>query len=136
VHVTFAGAAREVTGSCHLLTVGEHTVALDCGMFQGRRGETRDKNATLPFEPEQLSAVVLSHAHIDHAGRLPLLTRRGYSGTIFATPSTTSRRKTPSFSGVTDVSRSSRSTRPKTCRSSCGRWSPFRTTGRSMSSPA
>ena len=88
MHVTFAGAAREVTGSCHLLTVGEHTVALDCGLFQGRRSETRTKNTTLPFEPEQLSAVVLSHAHIDHAGRLPLLTRRGYTGTVFATPAT------------------------------------------------
>jgi len=88
VHVTFAGAAREVTGSCHLLTVGDHTVALDCGLFQGRRSETREKNVSLPFEPDRLSAVVLSHAHIDHAGRLPLLTRRGYTGTVFATPAT------------------------------------------------
>jgi metallo-beta-lactamase family protein len=88
VHVTFSGAAREVTGSCHLLTVGEHTVALDCGMFQGRRIEAREKNAKLPFPPEQLSAIVLSHAHIDHAGRLPLLTSRGYRGTIWATAAT------------------------------------------------
>jgi metallo-beta-lactamase family protein len=88
VHVTFSGAAREVTGSCHLLTVGEHTVALDCGMFQGRRVESREKNATLPFPPEQLAAIVLSHAHIDHAGRLPLLTSRGYTGTIWATAAT------------------------------------------------
>ena len=58
MHVTFSGAAREVTGSCHLLTVGEHTVALDCGMFQGRRIEAREKNARLPFPPEQLSAIV------------------------------------------------------------------------------
>ena len=88
MHVTFAGAAREVTGSCHLLTVGEHTVVLDCGLFQGRRSETREKNVSLPFDPERMSAVVLSHAHIDHAGRLPLLTRRGYTGTVFATPAT------------------------------------------------
>lgn len=88
MHVTFAGAAREVTGSCHLLTVGDHTVALDCGLFQGRRGETREKNATLPFEPDRLSAVILSHAHIDHAGRLPCLTKAGYTGTIYATPAT------------------------------------------------
>jgi metallo-beta-lactamase family protein len=88
VHVTFSGAAREVTGSCHLLTVGEHTIALDCGMFQGRRSEAREKNAVLPFPPDKLSAIVLSHAHIDHAGRLPLLTRRGFSGTIWATPAT------------------------------------------------
>jgi len=88
VHVTFSGAAREVTGSCHLLTVGGHTIALDCGMFQGRRSEAREKNAKLPLPPEQLSAIVLSHAHIDHAGRLPLLTSRGFTGTIWATPAT------------------------------------------------
>ena len=88
MHVTFSGAAREVTGSCHLLTVGPHTIALDCGMFQGRRSESREKNARLPFPPEQLSAIVLSHAHIDHAGRLPLLTSRGFTGTIWATPAT------------------------------------------------
>ena len=88
MHVTFSGAAGEVTGSCHLLKVGEHTVALDCGMFQGRRTEARAKNAVLPFPPEQLSAIVLSHAHIDHAGRLPFLTSRGYTGTIWATAAT------------------------------------------------
>jgi len=88
VHVTFAGAAREVTGSCHLLTVGEHTIALDCGMFQGRRTETRAKNAVLPIDPERLTSVVLSHAHIDHAGRLPLLTKSGYTGTVWATAAT------------------------------------------------
>lgn len=88
MHVTFSGAAREVTGSCHLLTVGEHTIALDCGMFQGRRAEAREKNSRLPFPPERLSAIVLSHAHIDHAGRLPLLTSRGFTGTVWATPAT------------------------------------------------
>ncbi len=88
MHVTFRGAAREVTGSCHLVTVGEHTIALDCGMFQGRRAESRDKNAALPIDPERLSAVVLSHAHIDHAGRLPFLTRRGFTGTVWATAAT------------------------------------------------
>jgi metallo-beta-lactamase family protein len=88
VHVTFSGAAREVTGSCHLLTVGAHTIALDCGMFQGRRAESREKNARLPIAPDALSAIVLSHAHIDHAGRLPLMTSRGFGGTIWATPAT------------------------------------------------
>ncbi len=88
MHVTFSGAAREVTGSCHLVTVGEHTIALDCGMFQGRRAESREKNARLPFPPEQLSGIVLSHAHIDHAGRLPFLTSRGFTGTIWATAAT------------------------------------------------
>lgn len=88
MHVTFSGAAREVTGSCHLLTVGEHTVVLDCGMFQGSRAESRAKNAVLPVPTERISSVVLSHAHIDHAGRLPFLTSRGYTGTIWATAAT------------------------------------------------
>lgn len=88
MHVTFSGAAREVTGSCHLITVGDHTIALDCGLFQGRRAESREKNLRLPFPPDRLSSVVLSHAHIDHAGRLPFLTRRGYTGTIWATAAT------------------------------------------------
>jgi len=88
VHVTFSGAAREVTGSCHLLTVGEHTIALDCGMFQGRRNEARERNLRFPLPPERLSAVVLSHAHIDHAGRLPYLMRGGFTGTVWATPAT------------------------------------------------
>ncbi|HEX7939485.1 MAG TPA: MBL fold metallo-hydrolase [Gemmatimonadaceae bacterium] len=88
MHVTFWGAAREVTGSCHLLTVGDHTIALDCGMFQGRRTEAREKNIRFPIPPETLSAIVLSHAHIDHSGRLPYLTRNGFKGTIWATPAT------------------------------------------------
>ena len=88
MHVTFSGAAREVTGSHHLVTVGEHTVALDCGMFQGKRDESRAKNLRLPVPAERLSAVVLSHAHIDHAGRLPMLTRDGFRGTIWATAAT------------------------------------------------
>lgn len=88
MHVTFWGAAREVTGSHHLLTVGEHTIALDCGLFQGHRTEAREKNVRLPFPAERLSAVVLSHAHIDHAGRLPLLVKQGYTGTVWATPAT------------------------------------------------
>jgi metallo-beta-lactamase family protein len=88
VHVTFSGAAREVTGSCHLVTVGEHTVMLDCGMYQGHREESRVKNGKLPFPPERLSAIILSHAHIDHAGRLPFLTRNGFNGTIWATAAT------------------------------------------------
>jgi metallo-beta-lactamase family protein len=88
MHVTFQGAAREVTGSCHLLHVGEHVVALDCGMFQGHRAESEEKNRQLPIPVERLSAVILSHAHIDHSGRLPFLMRNGYSGTIWATPAT------------------------------------------------
>jgi metallo-beta-lactamase family protein len=88
MHLTFEGAAREVTGSCHLVTVGRHTIALDCGLFQGRRDESRRKNEKLPIDPSSLSAVVLSHAHIDHAGRLPFLVAKGFRGSIFATPAT------------------------------------------------
>jgi metallo-beta-lactamase family protein len=88
VELTFIGAAREVTGSCHLLRVGDHTVALDCGLFQGHRNEAHDKNLQLPLPVEALDAVVLSHAHIDHSGRLPFLAAHGFSKTIWATAAT------------------------------------------------
>ena len=88
MHIEFVGAAREVTGSCHLLHVNGHVVALDCGLFQGHRSESRIKNEKLPFDPQKLDAVVLSHAHIDHAGRLPFLIKHGFSHTIWATAAT------------------------------------------------
>jgi metallo-beta-lactamase family protein len=88
VEIEFFGAAREVTGSCHILRVGGRTVLLDCGLFQGRREESRQKNLRLPIPPERIDAVVLSHAHIDHAGRLPLLTADGYNGVVHCTPAT------------------------------------------------
>jgi len=88
LEITFVGAAREVTGSCHLLHVNGHTVALDCGMFQGKRSESAEKNRTLPIPIKDLDAVVLSHAHIDHSGRLPFLVAQGYSKTIWATSAT------------------------------------------------
>ena len=88
MEITFVGAAREVTGSCHLLRVNGYTVALDCGLFQGKRSEVAQKNAALPLPIDQLDAVVLSHAHIDHAGRLPFLARHGYAKTIWATSAT------------------------------------------------
>jgi metallo-beta-lactamase family protein len=88
VEIEFSGAAREVTGSCHIVRVNERTILLDCGMFQGRREASREKNLRLPCPIEEIDAVVLSHAHIDHAGRLPFLVRRGYRGPIWATPAT------------------------------------------------
>jgi metallo-beta-lactamase family protein len=88
VELEFSGAAREVTGSCHILRVNGKTVLLDCGMFQGHRIESREKNLRFPCPVEAIDAVVLSHAHIDHAGRLPVLTRAGYRGTIYCTPAT------------------------------------------------
>ena len=88
MNVTFLGAAREVTGTCHLIRVGDSSVALDLGMFQGRRAESTQKNRTVPFDVSALSALVLSHAHIDHSGRLPMLARAGYKGPIYTTPAT------------------------------------------------
>ncbi len=88
MEIEFSGAAREVTGSCHILHVNGKTVLLDCGLFQGRRSESRERNIRLPVPIESIDAVVLSHAHIDHAGRLPYLVNEGYRGTIWATGAT------------------------------------------------
>jgi metallo-beta-lactamase family protein len=88
MRISFHGAAREVTGSCHVVHVGDKAVALDFGMFQGRRAESAEKNLALPFEAGELAAVVLSHAHIDHSGRLPLLARLGFDRPVYATPAT------------------------------------------------
>jgi metallo-beta-lactamase family protein len=88
IKLTFHGAAQEVTGSMHLLSVNGYRIALDCGLFQGRRAEANAKNATYPCPPSELNAVVLSHAHMDHAGRLPRLAKDGFSGQIDATSAT------------------------------------------------
>lgn len=88
MEIEFVGAAREVTGSCHLVRVNGRTIALDFGLFQGRRAETEARNRAMPCDVRALAAVVLSHAHIDHAGRLPLLVREGYTGAIWTTPAT------------------------------------------------
>jgi metallo-beta-lactamase family protein len=83
--IRFHGAAREVTGSLHLLETNGHTIALDCGLFQGKRADALAKNRALPHESRQIDAIILSHAHIDHCGRLPLLVKQGFSGPIFCT---------------------------------------------------
>jgi len=88
MRVTFHGGARTVTGSKHLLEVADRRILLECGIFQGRRAEARKKNREFPFDPRTLDAVVLSHAHIDHAGALPALVRAGYDGPIHATAAT------------------------------------------------
>jgi metallo-beta-lactamase family protein len=85
VRVTFWGAARTVTGSKHLLTGRAGTLLLDCGLFQGRRAESEARNRMLPFTPSSLDSVILSHAHIDHSGALPVLARGRYEGPIHAT---------------------------------------------------
>jgi metallo-beta-lactamase family protein len=69
--IQFCGAAGEVTGSKHLITFNGKKILLDCGMFQGRRKESDEKNANLLFDPKDLDAVILSHAHMDHSGILP-----------------------------------------------------------------
>ncbi len=86
--ITFIGAAREVTGSCHLVHVNGKTVMLDCGLFQGRRQEAQTKNMQLPVDPATIDAIVLSHAHMDHSGRLPMLAAHGYHKKIWSTPAT------------------------------------------------
>lgn len=84
----FHGAAGEVTGSLHLIRFDDQWIALDCGMYQGRRAEAEEKNRRWPLPAKEIAAVVLSHAHIDHSGRLPRLVRDGFDGPIFCTPAT------------------------------------------------
>jgi metallo-beta-lactamase family protein len=84
IELEFYGAAGRVTGSCHILRIDGRTVLLDCGMIQGSRTDEELNAEDFPFEPDEVDAVVLSHAHIDHAGRLPLLAKRGFGGTIHA----------------------------------------------------
>ncbi len=84
MNVTFYGAVREVTGSMHLISTANDRILLDCGMFQGRRKETAEKNKVMPLDPQTLTNVVLSHAHIDHSGRLPLLAKHDFAGRIIS----------------------------------------------------
>ncbi len=86
--LSFHGGVGEVTGSRHLLEAGGKRVLLDCGLFQGHRREAISKNRDLPFDPRRLDAVLLSHAHIDHSGGLPILAKRGLTADIHCTPAT------------------------------------------------
>ena len=88
ITLEFIGAAQTVTGSKHLLRTSRAAVLLDCGLFQGRRRESFEKNRNIPADGRTLDAVVLSHAHIDHSGALPLLCRNGFDGPVYATPAT------------------------------------------------
>ncbi len=81
--LTFFGAAGEVTGSCHILDVRDKRILLDCGMIQGApKNEARNRDP-FPFDAKKIDAVILSHAHIDHSGRLPLLVKRGFKGPVY-----------------------------------------------------
>ena len=88
VAIAFHGAAGEVTGSRHLLRIGEKSLLLDCGMFQGHRSDADAKNRTFRFPPASVDAVILSHAHVDHCGLLPLLYKNGCDAPIYATAAT------------------------------------------------
>lgn len=81
--LTFYGATGEVTGSMYLIQAGDHTVLLECGLIQGGE-ENEQRNADpFPVSVNEIDAVILSHAHIDHSGRVPLLVKRGYSGPVY-----------------------------------------------------
>ena len=82
------GAAREVTGSKHVLDIDGKRYLVDCGAFQGKREESDQKNRALLSDPQSIEAVILTHAHFDHCGLLPLLTKRGFKGNIYSTPAT------------------------------------------------
>ncbi len=86
--LTAFGAAREVTGSKHLLDTGRSRILLDCGVFQGHREESRRKNEELPFDARSVTACVNSHGHLDHCGNYPLLVKQGFAGPIHATDAT------------------------------------------------
>jgi metallo-beta-lactamase family protein len=86
--IQFIGGARTVTGSQHLLTINGKKILLECGLFQGRRNETYEKNKDFKFDPKEIDALILSHAHIDHSGNIPNLVKNGFDGPIYATPAT------------------------------------------------
>jgi metallo-beta-lactamase family protein len=88
MRIHFHGAAQTVTGSQHLIEVNGSRLMLECGLFQGRRSETYERNRTFSFDPSEIDAVLLSHAHIDHSGNLPHLVKNGFNGPIYATPAT------------------------------------------------
>src|SRR5512134_912825 len=88
MRIHFHGAAQTVTGSQHLLEINGHRLLLDCGLYQGRRSETYERNLNFPYDPRSLDAVILSHAHIDHCGNIPNLVKNGYEKPIYATSAT------------------------------------------------
>ncbi len=86
--ITFYGAAQTVTGSQHLLEVNGKLLLLDCGLYQGKRQESFERNRRFPFPAAKVDAMILSHAHIDHSGNIPNLVKNGFQGKIYATPAT------------------------------------------------
>src|SRR3989344_1236049 len=86
--ITFFGAAQQVTGSKHLIETNNYKLLLDCGLHQGKRSESNRLNKNLPFLAKEIDAVILSHAHTDHCGTLPILVRKGFKGKIYCTAAT------------------------------------------------
>ena len=86
--ITFHGAARTTTGSMHLVETNGNHFVFDCGLYQGHRAEALQRNSNLPFDPKTLDAVLLSHAHIDHCGNIPMLVKHGFDGDIHCTSAT------------------------------------------------
>lgn len=85
MQISFHGADRNVTGSCHLVTIGKKRILIDCGLFQGHHEIHEDNAEPFGFEPKDIDILILTHAHLDHCGRIPLLVKRGFSGEIITT---------------------------------------------------
>ncbi|MBZ0310699.1 MAG: MBL fold metallo-hydrolase, partial [Anaerolineae bacterium] len=88
MRIQFHGAAQTVTGSQHLITVNDKNILLDCGLYQGKRSEARERNQHFAFDAKKVDVLVLSHAHIDHSGNIPSLVKQGFSGEIICTHAT------------------------------------------------
>ncbi|MFA6186085.1 MAG: MBL fold metallo-hydrolase [Phycisphaerae bacterium] len=86
--LTFHGAAQEVTGSAHIVTINGKNILLDCGLFQGKRKEAFEKNRNFLVNPDKIDVMILSHAHMDHSGNIPTLVKKGYKGKVFCTDAT------------------------------------------------
>jgi metallo-beta-lactamase family protein len=88
MNITFCGAAKNVTGSMHLIEIGGKKLLLECGIHQGRREESENLNRNFPFNPFEIDAMILSHAHLDHSGNIPTLVKSGFQGNIYMTSPT------------------------------------------------
>ena len=88
MEIAFHGADRGVTGSCHLLSCAGKKILIDCGMYQGGRELEEENGEPFGFDASQIDFVLLTHAHLDHCGRLPLLAKRGFRGEIITTSAT------------------------------------------------
>ncbi|MGA9435755.1 MAG: MBL fold metallo-hydrolase, partial [Roseobacter sp.] len=88
MRLSFHGAAQNVTGSCHLLEAGGLKILIDCGMFQGAKHADEENAGEFGFEASEIDYLLLTHAHLDHCGRIPLLVKRGFTGEIITTAAT------------------------------------------------